>query len=105
MKRLKEINWKRVASLTYTAFVTVLIGASLVEPAFAQLTSVSNTLDNVASVVKGAGVAIGGSGCAFAGYKYYFQQGTIKEVRDIVSGSILVGGGTSIVGSLMGWAR
>jgi len=101
---LRQINWKRVAYIAYNTALVSIIGASFIEPAFAQLSNVTNTMQQVATVTKAAGVSIGAIGCSYAGGKCYFGDHSWKDVKNIVWGSTLFGGSTTIVGTVMGWA-
>lgn len=73
-------------------------------PAYAQLSNVNNLLQNIESVLKGAGVTVASIAIIVSGYKIVFQGARFEDVSKILIGGLLIGGATSMAGWLIGAA-
>ena len=73
-------------------------------PAYAQLSNVNNLLQNIETVLKGAGVTVASIAIIVSGYKIIFQGARFEDVSKILIGGLLIGGATSMAGWLIGAA-
>jgi len=80
------------------ALLLLIGGLCLTEPAFAQggLSSVNTFLDNVVSILRGAGVLIVTVAIMWCGYKMIFKGASFSEVAMIFVGGLLIGGAATI---------
>lgn len=94
------------AVLKSFAFFIITFSAALAwdTPAFAQLSNVNNLLQNIETVLKGAGVTVASIAIIVSGYKIIFQGARFEDVSKILIGGLLIGGATSMAGWLIGAA-
>jgi type IV secretion system protein VirB2 len=94
------------AVLKSIAYFVLTFSAAMVwdSPAYAQLSNVNNLLQNIESVLKGAGVTIASIAIIVSGYKIIFQGARFEDVSKILIGGLLIGGATSLAGWLIGAA-
>lgn len=88
------------------AYFVLTFSAALVwdSPAYAQLSNVNNLLQNIETVLKGAGVTVASIAIIVSGYKIIFQGARFEDVSKILIGGLLIGGATSMAGWLLGAA-
>lgn len=80
-----------------------LIGAMLApQLAFAQFTQLSTTLDNLVTVLSGAGVLTVTLAIMWAGYKMVFQHARWADISTIVFGAVFIGGAAALAKYLVG---
>lgn len=94
------------AVLKSFAYFVLTFSAALVwdTPAYAQLSNVNNLLQNIETVLKGAGVTVASIAIIVSGYKIVFQGARFEDVSKILIGGLLIGGATSMAGWLIGAA-
>lgn len=94
------------AVLKSLAFFVISFSAALAwdGPAYAQLSNVNNLLQNIETVLKGAGVTVASIAIIVSGYKIIFQGARFEDVSKILIGGLLIGGATSMAGWLIGAA-
>jgi len=94
------------AVLKSLTFFIILLSAALAwdTPAYAQLSNVNNLLQNIETVLKGAGVTVASIAIIVSGYKIIFQGARFEDVSKILIGGLLIGGATSMAGWLIGAA-
>lgn len=89
------------SKVTQKIVTAAAVGLTVASNANAQLAKVTTVMDNVSSVMTGAGVVIFTIAIMFAGFKMAFQHAKWSEISNIVIGGILVGGASAIAGWLI----
>lgn len=94
--------WRtRWRSVLPGAVATVVAGAAITEPAYAQIAQLTTVMTNLQTVLTGVAVTLFTISIIWAGFKMAFQHAKWSEISNIVIGGVLVGGAAAIAAWLI----